>query len=86
MNQENIRSGSWEPQWGSVDLLGTSWVYLNFAKISFHFKFFRGWNDYENGFGNFVQKNGEYWLGNKNLHLLTTQGKICLIPNSFGIL
>uniref|UniRef100_F6R232 Fibrinogen-like protein 1 n=1 Tax=Callithrix jacchus TaxID=9483 RepID=F6R232_CALJA len=36
--------------------------------------FNRGWNDYENGFGNFVQKRGEYWLGNKNLHLLTTQG------------
>uniref|UniRef100_A0A2K5CRH1 Fibrinogen-like protein 1 n=1 Tax=Aotus nancymaae TaxID=37293 RepID=A0A2K5CRH1_AOTNA len=36
--------------------------------------FNRGWNDYENGFGNFVQKHGEYWLGNKNLHLLTTQG------------
>uniref|UniRef100_A0A5F4W7J7 Fibrinogen-like protein 1 n=1 Tax=Callithrix jacchus TaxID=9483 RepID=A0A5F4W7J7_CALJA len=35
--------------------------------------FNRGWNDYENGFGNFVQKRGEYWLGNKNLHLLTTQ-------------
>nr|XP_013007068.1 fibrinogen-like protein 1 [Cavia porcellus] len=35
--------------------------------------FNRGWNDYENGFGNFVQKNGEYWLGNKNLHLLTKQ-------------
>ncbi|XP_008570604.1 PREDICTED: fibrinogen-like protein 1 [Galeopterus variegatus] len=41
-------------------------------------KFNRGWNDYENGFGNFVQKNGEYWLGNKNLHLLTTQGDYTL--------
>ncbi|XP_006893610.1 PREDICTED: fibrinogen-like protein 1 [Elephantulus edwardii] len=40
--------------------------------------FNRGWNDYENGFGNFVQKNGEYWLGNKNLHLLTTQGEYTL--------
>lgn len=27
--------------------------------------FNRNWNDYENGFRNFVQKNGEYWLGNK---------------------
>ncbi|EAW63801.1 fibrinogen-like 1, isoform CRA_c, partial [Homo sapiens] len=35
--------------------------------------FNRGWKDYENGFGNFVQKHGEYWLGNKNLHFLTTQ-------------
>ncbi|ELK08856.1 Fibrinogen-like protein 1 [Pteropus alecto] len=38
----------------------------------------RGWNDYENGFGNFVHKNGEYWLGNKNLHLLTIQGDYAL--------
>ncbi|XP_027709427.1 fibrinogen-like protein 1 [Vombatus ursinus] len=35
--------------------------------------FDRNWDDYEKGFGNFVQKNGEYWLGNKNLHFLTTQ-------------
>uniref|UniRef100_A0A480ZW26 Fibrinogen-like protein 1 n=1 Tax=Sus scrofa TaxID=9823 RepID=A0A480ZW26_PIG len=40
--------------------------------------FNRNWNDYENGFGNFVQKNGEYWLGNRNLHVLTTQGDYTL--------
>lgn len=40
--------------------------------------FSRGWNDYESGFGNFVQRNGEYWLGNKNLNLLTTQGDYTL--------
>ncbi|XP_008849065.1 fibrinogen-like protein 1 [Nannospalax galili] len=40
--------------------------------------FSRGWNDYEKGFGNFVQNNGEYWLGNKNLHLLTVQGDYTL--------
>ncbi|XP_042555708.1 fibrinogen-like protein 1 [Dipodomys spectabilis] len=40
--------------------------------------FNRGWSDYENGFGNFVRRNGEYWLGNKNLHLLTTQGDYTL--------
>ncbi|KAK2498539.1 hypothetical protein MC885_010683 [Smutsia gigantea] len=40
--------------------------------------FNRNWNDYENGFGNFVQKNGEYWLGNKNLHLVTAQGDYTL--------
>uniref|UniRef100_H0UVE8 Fibrinogen-like protein 1 n=1 Tax=Cavia porcellus TaxID=10141 RepID=H0UVE8_CAVPO len=44
--------------------------------------FNRGWNDYENGFGNFVQKNGEYWLGNKNLHLLTKQ---CHSANLNGV-
>lgn len=66
-------------------LVTTAKVLLGSAKISFHFKFFRGWNDYENGFGNFVQENGEYWLGNKNIHLLTTQGKVCLISNSLEV-
>lgn len=75
----------WEQQQGGVGTLGTAMVYLDFAKISFHFKFCRDWNDYENGFGNFVQKNGEYWLGNKNLHLLTTQGKIYLVSYSLEI-
>lgn len=40
--------------------------------------FSRGWNDYESGFGNFVQNNGEYWLGNKNINLLTMQGDYTL--------
>lgn len=40
---------------------------------------YRGWTDYEEGFGNFVLTNGEYWLGNKNLHYLTNQGKICVV-------
>lgn len=71
----------WEQDWGGVGTSSTAKVYLDCAKVSFHFKYFRGWDDYENGFGNFVQKDGEYWLGNKNLHLLTTQGKICLISD-----
>ncbi|KAL1773200.1 fibrinogen 1 [Sigmodon hispidus] len=40
--------------------------------------FNRGWYDYENGFGNFVQSNGEYWLGNKNINLVTMQGDYTL--------
>nr|XP_042697877.1 fibrinogen-like protein 1 isoform X3 [Chrysemys picta bellii] len=41
-------------------------------------KFDRVWDDYEQGFGNFVLRNGEYWLGNKNLHYLTDQGNYTL--------
>ncbi|XP_072041684.1 ficolin-1-like [Amphiura filiformis] len=33
--------------------------------------FYRGWNDYENGFGDV---GGEYWAGLKLLHLLTSSG------------
>ncbi|XP_021141555.2 fibrinogen-like protein 1 isoform X2 [Columba livia] len=40
--------------------------------------FDRVWTDYEEGFGNFVLPNGEYWLGNKNLHYLTSQGNYTL--------
>ncbi|XP_038611155.1 fibrinogen-like protein 1 [Tachyglossus aculeatus] len=40
--------------------------------------FNRGWDDYEKGFGNFDLKNGEFWIGNKNLHLLTSQGNYTL--------
>ncbi|KAM7168370.1 fibrinogen-like protein 1 isoform 1-T2 [Macrochelys suwanniensis] len=41
-------------------------------------KFDRVWADYEQGFGNFISTNGEYWLGNKNLHWLTNQGNYTL--------
>nr|XP_033800009.1 fibrinogen-like protein 1 isoform X2 [Geotrypetes seraphini] len=35
--------------------------------------FSRVWADYKQGFGDFNSANGEYWLGNENLHYLTTQ-------------
>ncbi|XP_025889398.1 fibrinogen-like protein 1 isoform X1 [Nothoprocta perdicaria] len=40
--------------------------------------FNRVWADYEEGFGNFASANGEFWLGNKKLHYLTSQGNYTL--------
>uniref|UniRef100_A0ABM5GIF3 Fibrinogen-like protein 1 n=1 Tax=Pogona vitticeps TaxID=103695 RepID=A0ABM5GIF3_9SAUR len=40
--------------------------------------FDRDWAEYDQGFGDFISPNGEYWLGNKNLHYLTSQGNYTL--------
>ncbi|KAJ6668606.1 hypothetical protein lerEdw1_012088 [Lerista edwardsae] len=40
--------------------------------------FDRDWAEYEQGFGDFASPNGEYWLGNKNLHHLTSHGNYTL--------
>ncbi|VDI33121.1 Hypothetical predicted protein [Mytilus galloprovincialis] len=37
--------------------------------------FYRGWKEYENGFGDL---NAEYWLGNDKIHRLTSSGQSLL--------
>lgn len=33
------------------------------------------WSEYKGGFGDVDAELGEFWLGNDNLHYITTQGK-----------
>ncbi|XP_053551247.1 microfibril-associated glycoprotein 4 [Bombina bombina] len=40
--------------------------------------FYRGWEEYKSGFG---RADGEYWLGLKNIQLLTQKKKYCLRIN-----
>ncbi|XP_072288708.1 fibrinogen-like protein 1 [Eucyclogobius newberryi] len=44
-------------------------------------RFNRSWEEYKNGFGDFESERGEFWLGNDNLHHLTTQGNYSLRIN-----
>eukprot|EP00058_Branchiostoma_floridae_P023798 XP_002609288.1 hypothetical protein BRAFLDRAFT_86801 [Branchiostoma floridae] len=37
--------------------------------------FYRNWTEYQHGFGNI---DGDYWLGNDNIHMLTSQGHYIL--------
>ncbi|XP_069104692.1 angiopoietin-related protein 7-like [Argopecten irradians] len=55
-----------------MDTAGGPWTVIQ-RRTKGDVDFFRPWSDYKNGFGDL---NGDFWLGNDNLHLLTNTPKI----------
>ncbi|KAK6970241.1 BgMsFReDn5 [Biomphalaria glabrata] len=50
---------------------GGGWLVIQ-RRFNGELNFYRGWQDYKKGFGDYV--NGEFYLGNENIHHITTNG------------
>ncbi|KAL3885246.1 hypothetical protein ACJMK2_025334 [Sinanodonta woodiana] len=53
-----------------MDTAGGGWTFIQ-RRISGDVDFYRNWTEYKQGFGDL---NGNFWVGNDNIHALTTQG------------
>ncbi|XP_077388658.1 fibrinogen-like protein 1 [Festucalex cinctus] len=56
---------------------GGGWTVIQ-KRINGAENFTRSWVEYKDGFGNMVADLGEFWLGNDNLHSITSQGNYTL--------
>ncbi|XP_073343203.1 fibrinogen-like protein 1 [Pagrus major] len=59
---------------------GGGWIVIQ-RRIDGAEKFNRSWAEYKDGFGDMDAELGEFWLGNDNLHYITTQGNYSLRIN-----
>ncbi|KAG7518608.1 hypothetical protein JOB18_038569 [Solea senegalensis] len=59
---------------------GGGWTVIQ-RRINGRETFNRSWADYRDGFGDLETELGEFWLGNDNLHDITTQGNYSLRIN-----
>ena len=63
-----------------MDTDGGGWIVIlrRRKNVTTHVDFSRGWDDYENGFGDL---NTEFWLGLRNIHCLTKRDDVELMIN-----
>ncbi|KAK2849528.1 hypothetical protein Q5P01_009362 [Channa striata] len=59
---------------------GGGWTVIQ-RRINGRETFNRSWAEYKDGFGDMNAELGEFWLGNDNLHYITTQGNYSLRIN-----
>ena len=52
---------------------GGGWIVIQRRITNGTANFYRNWEDYENGFGDL---NGEFWIGLRNMHELTTKQEV----------